>query len=350
MSAPRLYWQAPDCTLFCGDVLETLRMLPDRYVQMCVTSPPYYGLRDYGVDGQMGLEPTPDEYVANMVAVFREVKRVLRNDGTLWLNIGDSYAGSGKGPSKSLQSEASQNVRLLGSGDDKSDSNRGSRKYGHNDGKVPDGVKAKDLLGIPWLLAFALRADGWYLRSDIIWHKPNPMPESVTDRPTKSHEYLFLLAKSREYFYDTEASKEPCVTSGRTSGSTRRVSTHMPTHMGDSVPWTDVGQGRNRRDVWSINARPYRGAHFATFPTALVEPCIKAGSPAGGLVLDPFGGSGTVGHVARSLGRESVLIELNPAYCALAVARVGESAWPLVPLELSLSERPVRGLSDEVAA
>lgn len=324
MHLPRLYAQTDAVTLICGDVIESLGWLDDESVQMCVTSPPYYGLRDYGVAGQMGLEPTPDEYIASMVRVFAEVKRVLRPDGTLWLNIGDSYAGSGKGPSNSLSSDAAHMSKQTTS--------HGSLTSVVS-GKTWPGVKAKDLIGIPWMLAFALRADGWYLRSDIIWHKPNPMPESVTDRPTKAHEYLFLLAKSREYFYDMDATRIPVVnpTPVRKDQprdwqgtpllqANRGGRTQEPKKLG--AMGTNEG-GKNMRTVWSITPRPYKGAHFATFPTALVEPCIKAGSFVGSTVLDPFAGSGTVGEVATAFGRKSVLVDLNPAYCQLACDRLG---------------------------
>jgi DNA modification methylase len=266
-----------------GNCRQVLPTLPPESVQCCVTSPPYWGLRDYGVDGQLGLEPTPDEYVANMVAVFSEVARVLRDDGTLWLNLGDSYASGSKGS---------------GGPNEKQDSNAGSyydiRKFNH-------GLKPKDLCGIPWRVAFALQADGWYLRSDIIWHKPNPMPESVTDRPTKAHEYLFLLSKQERYFYDAEAIRED-----------------KSRHGGGQLGSPDF---RNKRTVWTIPSQPYSEAHFATFPEDLVKPCILAGSRLGDTILDPFSGSGTVGKVATEFGRRAVLIELNPSYIKLADTR-----------------------------
>ena len=313
-----------------GDVLDRLREMPDESVQCCVTSPPYWSLRDYGVDGQIGLEPTPAEYVAKMVAVFREVRRVLRDDGTLWLNLGDSYAASSNtGGTNSIQGSAKRMGAMT--------------SKGH---RIPDGLKPKDLVGIPWRVAFALQADGWYLRSDIIWSKPNPMPESVTDRPTKAHEYLFLLSKSERYHYDADAIKERGSTAtgnvtdldslaGRnydhradgltvgkgeahTSG-TRSGGNLSKAYAG--VDWTVVG--RNRRTVWTIPTEPFPGAHFAVMPTALVKPCILAGCPTGGTVLDPFTGSGTVAVVALENGCAFVGCELNPAYVDIAKKRVG---------------------------
>jgi DNA modification methylase len=345
-------------TVLHGDVRDKLRELPDESVHCVVTSPPYWGLRDYGtatweggdetcdhkperqkrndrplgafhggsdegngsreptykdtchdcgatrIDSQLGLEPTPEQYVENMVAVFREVRRVLRSDGTVWLNLGDSYAVNG-----------------------------GARDYGSTDGAVgrgdapggprraPSTLKPKDLVGIPWRVAFALQADGWYLRSDIIWSKPNPMPESVTDRPTKSHEYLFLLAKSARYYFDADAVRE-----GVSENTHSRGSGIGPKNAGIAF-----GQGiknnedfaaaingpvsaRNIRSVWTVATQPYPGAHFATFPPKLIEPCIKAGCPEGGTVLDPFAGSGTTGMVAQSLSRRAILIDLNVDY------------------------------------
>jgi DNA modification methylase len=275
-------------------------------MNMCVTSPPYWGLRDYGHEGQLGLESTPEQYVANMVEVFREVKRVLRDDGTLWLNIGDSYAGAGYS-------------NHSGTGGAKR-SDGGKQRHTLN-----TNLKHKDLVGIPWMLAFALRADGWYLRQDIIWHKPNPMPESVTDRCTKAHEYLFLLSKSERYYYDNEAMQEQAAQPDRKRmdriGGNKYV--EGVKHSDGSV-FTGANT-RNRRSVWTVNTRAYRGAHFATFPPALIEPCILAGCPKGGTVLDPFGGSGTTAEVALKNGRSVVLNELNPEYIKLAEARIAEA-------------------------
>ena len=294
-----------------GDVRTSLAQLADGSVNCVVTSPPYWGLRDYGHDGQIGLEQTPDEYVAEMVAVFREVRRVLADDGTLWLNLGDSYAGSGKGPAGNLG--AKHNERHL--------------EHKHS-AIVPDGLKPKDLVGIPWRVAFALQADGWWLRQDIIWHKPNPMPESVTDRCTKAHEYLFLLTKSAKYYFDNEAIKEDAKWS-----SDKRSGEGRLTYDGKRQGQNGTGQEafvritdkRNRRSVWTIPTKPFKGAHFAVMPEALVEPCILAGCPEGGIVLDPFFGSGTVGVVAQRLGRQWIGCELNPEYVKIAEQRITQT-------------------------
>jgi DNA modification methylase len=322
--------------IYQGDALEVLRTLKSESAHCCVTSPPYYGLRDYGVDGQIGLEPTPEEYITKLVVVFREVRRVLRSGGTLWLNIGDSYAAGG-----------------YGSGSDKCKqrTNTGSLMLGPK--KPPDGLKQKDLIGIPWMLAFALRADGWYLRQDIIWAKPNPMPESVTDRCTKSHEYIFLLSKSSHYYFDAAAIAEPVVestmkrlsqdvegqhgserTPGKTNGTMKAVApryggnkyTADPdifnrTKSGNSY---DYKPYRNKRDVWTISTQGYKEAHFATFPPKLVEPCILAGCPEGGTAIDPFFGSGTVGEVATYLGRDFVGIDINPRYIKISEVRTSQ--------------------------
>ena len=290
-----------------GDCLEVLKTLPDGCVNMCVTSPPYWGLRDYGVEGQLGLESTPDEYVAKMVEIFREVKRVLRDDGTLWLNLGDSFAGGKVGGNDGVPDEWQ----------------RPSRANKANIVKSGNGLKHKDLVGIPWRVAFALQADGWYLRSDIIWAKPNPMPESVTDRPTKAHEYMFLLSKSARYYYDAEAVKEQTVTkdtSIRDRDNTKLNNTPGRTVIGGLKE--NNYNNRNLRSVWTIATQPYSEAHFATFPEALVEPCIKAGCPDGGVVLDPFMGSGTVALVALKYQRKFLGIELNPEYIKMAEKRI----------------------------
>jgi len=288
-------------------------------VQCCVTSPPYWGLRDYGTTGQLGLEATPDQYVANMVAVFRAVWRVLRDDGTLWLNLGDSYAGN------------SNNTRGEGAGGGK------ERGKAMGFGTLPqkkdyDGIKPKDLVGIPWRVAFALQADGWYLRQDIIWHKPNPMPESVTDRCTKAHEYIFLLTKSARYYYDVEAVKEPSVSfDGNIVISTNKNIIGNMSERG--VTRTTEGlnlksqaektkETRNKRSVWTVTTKPFKGAHFATFPPDLIEPCILAGSAADTLVLDPFSGAGSTGVVAVQHGRRYVGIELNPEYLEMSRKRI----------------------------
>ncbi|MAH45793.1 hypothetical protein CMI37_08175 [Candidatus Pacearchaeota archaeon] len=286
------------------------RALPfdDGCAHTCVTSPPYFGLRDYGHDGQIGLDDSLDEYVRDLVQVFQDVRRVLRDDGTLWLNLGDSYASTTKGS---------------GGASAKQDSNAGSR-YSPRRVDLPDGVKPKDLMGIPWRVAFALQADGWYLRSDIIWHKTNPMPESVKDRPTKGHEYLFLLSKSERYFYDADAIKEPASQSkaGNKVRHCHDGTRWRADHLGASIPWVNGGQGRNKRSVWTVTTTSYKGAHFATYPPDLIEPCILAGSPDHGTVLDPFTGSGTTGAVAIKHGRRFIGTELNSDYGDLARERM----------------------------
>lgn len=294
-------------TVIHGDALTVLKTFPDELVDCCVTSPPYWGLRDYGVDGQLGLEKTPEEYVAKMVEIFREVKRALKKEGTLWLNLGDSYGGGNGG-----------NVTKS----EKQKSNFGTQIEPRR-GNMP-----KQLLGIPWRVAFALQADGWYLRSDIIWHKPNPMPESVTDRPTKSHEYLFLLAKSSKYYFDQEAVKEDGV--GTEYDKTKRKqgrmngSKYLTEGVGQEVIGANFGIGtetRNIRSVWVVPTQSYSGCHFATFPPKLIEPCILAGCPEGGIVLDPFIGSGTTAQVATLHRRNWIGIELNAEYIKLADKR-----------------------------
>lgn len=295
-----------------GDARQVLAALPDASAQCCVTSPPYFGLRDYGHAGQIGMEPTPDEYVAQMVAVFREVRRVLREDGTLWLNIGDSYAGGNTGGKwREGSARADGDVREDGH----------SRRNRNGNGAV-SGCKPKDLLGIPWRVAFALQSDGWWMRADIIWHKPNPMPESVTDRPTKAHEYVFLLTQAERYYYDAGAIAEEAT--GLPPGNVRPVSTAIEAHGRTRANLHSIGarDTRNARTVWPIATQPYRGAHFATMPPALAERCIKAGTKRGDMVLDPFGGAGTTGLVADRLGRDATLIELNPIYAALARERI----------------------------
>ena len=297
---------------------------------MCVTSPPYWGLRDYGHEGQLGLESTPEQYVANMVEVFREVKRVLRDDGTLWLNIGDSYASMTKGSGGTGKSGLRKDGRNEEKRKTSADLSNKRASYTTRYFSFNYDIKTKDLVGVPWMLAFALRADGWCLRQDIIWHKPNPMPESVTDRCTKAHEYLFLLSKSERYFYDNEAMQEQAT--GRDPGNKTHKYTEAYANSETEEHRTKAGlkgvgarETRNRRSVWTVNTRPYRGAHFATFPPALIEPCILAGCPKGGTVLDPFGGSGTTAEVALKNGRSVVLNELNPEYIKLAEARIADA-------------------------
>jgi DNA modification methylase len=319
-------------TFYTGDALAILKTMPSESVHCCVTSPAYWGLRDYGVEGQIGLEQTPEEYVNKLVNVFREVKRVLRNDGTLWLNLGDTYMGGGRGGDPEHNKEARQQC------------SKSKPSWKNIE------LKSKDLVGIPWMVAFALRADGWYLRQDIIWSKTNPMPESVTDRCTKSHEYIFLLSKSKKYYYDAAAISESVANStvkrlsqdlehqkgskrvqGKTNGNMKAVApryggnkyTNTPdvfnrTKSGNIYEYKDR---RNKRSVWTISTKPFKGAHFAVFPPDLVKPCILAGSPMGGVVLDPFGGSGTVAMVASELGRDSIYIDLNPQYTDMAKLR-----------------------------
>ena len=371
-----------DATLYLGDCRESLRTMPDRSVQCVVTSPPYYGLRDYGNAGQIGLETTPDEYVSALVGVFREVRRVLRDDGTVWLNLGDSYAA---GKAGRTDDGCSNSTSTLGPNRNGLPNNSGMGPVVYR--KPQPGFKSKDLIGIPWRVAFALQADGWYLRQDIIWHKPNPMPESVTDRCTKAHEYVFLLSKSARYFYDAEAVKE--VGAGRLDlGKMSRVGVRIGE---EKETWTKDGTfredaSRNRRSVWTIATQPYSGAHFATFPPKLIEPCILAGTPEKGCcphcgapwervvervdvegrkdpggvvgmadagmykgragnasfqttghqptctcpdhepipstVLDPFGGSGTTAAVALDHGRKGILCELSEEYAQLVPDRI----------------------------
>ena len=317
-----------------------MKTLPDRSVNCCVTSPPYFGLRDYGHEGQIGLEETPDAYVAKLVEVFREVKRLLRNDGTLWLNLGDSYAAQRGGTEMPAETIAggkggkSQNLEAYRgrgfspktiSGQESAESR--TNPVAHRNCRA-FGLKHKDLIGIPWRAAFALQADGWYLRQDIIWHKPNPMPESVTDRCTKAHEYIFLLSKSARYFYDYSAIFEASV-----CDRVRGPALHgdlVSTNGNSGLSRRPSSETRNRRSVWSIPTNSYKGAHFATFPPDLIRPCILAGCPTGGTVLDPFGGSGTTGQVAMEEGRKAILCELNPEYVQLINQRlngVTPSLW-----------------------
>lgn len=298
-----------------GDCRAVLKTLDDGSAHCCVTSPPYFGLRSYLRDGhpekekEIGIEQTPDEYVARMVEVFREVRRVLRDDGTLWLNLGDSYvANKGMG-----------NTGRHSSGD----------AWGGNgtDKRKASGLAAKQLIGIPWRVAFALQSDGWYLRQDIIWHKPNPMPESVRDRCTKAHEYIFMFSKRPKYYFDHAAMKEPAVSDHPSGNGFKRNARKSyqnadGTARGNDQQWQDVGGMRNRRSVWTVTTKPFKGAHFATFPPDLIEPCILAGCPQQGTVLDPFGGAGTTGLVADRLQRNAILIDLNDEYRPMAVSRL----------------------------
>lgn len=346
-------------TIMQGDVLEVLRDLPAGAFDCAITSPPYWGLRDYGVKGQMGLEKTPEEFIKKMVAVFAEVRRTLRDDGTLWLNIGDSYATNSRNGWQGKNSKVN-----------------GERQVPFANHKTGPGLKDKDLVGIPWMLAFALRADGWYLRQDIIWAKPNPMPESVSDRCTKSHEYVFLLSKKERYYYDCDAIREPLSQAsiarlsepnlmnqkgsdrvpGKHNGRMKAVgkAERVPTGWHQSATgWgklpeygltkgdgfagvsgnvrdDGVYQNRNKRSVWTVTTKPFKDAHFATFPEDLIIPMVRAGSRAKGIVLDPFMGAGTTGLVAKKLGREYVGIELNPDYVALADRRIKEIGTPFL--------------------
>ena len=341
-----------------GDCRETMRRWAEQGVkaQTCVTSPPYYGLRDYGHDGQIGLEETPEAYITAMVEVFRCVWDVLEDDGTLWLNIGDSYAGSGKG----------RNADGLHQEGGKQGTNKGTI-VGNLVATDAPNCKPKDLIGIPWMLAFALRADGWYLRQDIIWHKPNPMPESVQDRCTKAHEYIFLLSKSQKYYFDNETIAEPITDStairllqdidnqrgsdrvpNKTNGTMKAVGGKKFTADMGGGGTTFVGHSgytkadgtsslkatRNKRSVWTVTTKPYSGAHFATFPPDLIEPCILAGAPAGGVVLDPFMGSGTTAAVAVLNGRNYLGCELNPAYKELQDIRIRDAHLETAQMEL----------------
>lgn len=316
-------------TVFCGDALEVLKTMESDSVHTCITSPPYFNLRDYEHPGQIGRENNVDDYISKLVDVFREVRRILREDGTLWVNIGDSYAtSSGAQPPR--------NTRNI---------------CGHTEKKVPSGYKKKDLIGIPWMLAFALRADGWYLRQDIIWQKPNCMPESVKDRCTKSHEYIFLLSKSPQYYFDAEAISEPVADSTikrcqqdikNQAGSNRQpgrngrpMKAALPRFGGNKYGDSEAAENRtksgnaytlkpkrNKRSVWTVSTRAFKGAHFAVFPENLIWPCVLAGSPKGGVVLDPFTGSGTTGVVSKKLGRDFIGIEINPQYQEMASKRI----------------------------
>ena len=322
-------------TIINGNSLEVLKSLPDNSIDCCVTSPPYYALRDYGCDGQIGLEETPEKYIESLCDVFSEVRRVLTPQGTLWLNIGDSYNGNKVG-----NTEVVKNKKV-------SESNDFHKK-------LWGGAKPKDLIGIPWMLAFALRSQGWYLRQDIIWHKPNPMPESVTDRCTKSHEYIFLMSKSQKYYFDYEAIQEPCADQSRTNYACGNRTNGINKDRNDndfgerSKNWKPRTKNcqydgqkpnsfhlsrengepdkeyyvRNKRDVWSVNVKPCSEAHFATYPFELIKPCILAGCPENGIVLDPFMGSGTTAIVARSLNRNYLGVELNPEYIKIAHKRL----------------------------
>ena len=303
-------------TILFGDCRQTLKEF-DEKARCCVTSPPYYGLRDYGGENnQIGLEQSPEEYIQQLVEVFREVRNCLTDDGTLWLNMGDSYynykSGTGEYAKQSV-AKGRQDLPMR--------SPKRANKL--------KGFKDKELMGIPWMLAFALRADGWHLRQDIIWNKPNPMPESVRDRCTKSHEYIFLMTKQRDYYYDNEAIKEPVKkdwgTRDRTNGKYHNEGTGLQPHSGLTKSYTK----KNKRSVWTVNKKPYKGAHFATFPPELIKPCILAGSEKGDIILDPFIGSGTTAMVAKDLGRDYIGCELHEKYGNLIQKRIGEARGSL---------------------
>jgi site-specific DNA-methyltransferase (adenine-specific) len=351
--------------ILVGDCIDMMRTLPDQSVHTCVTSPPYFGLRDYGVEGQIGLEETPAEFIARLVAVFREVRRVLRDDGTIWVNMGDSYAGSwGAEGRTTSHGNTAYNASAM---QRNSITNHPKRARKTTSDPRGYGLKPKDLMGMPWRLAFALQDDGWYLRQDIIWHKPNPMPESTRDRCTKAHEYLFLLSKSRRYHCDMQAIREPAAESsearwsqdiesqagservpGKTNGPMKAVGgsrsnrdsfqregskreqtipgQNKGTHRPDREPSSWDLLTRNKRSVWTVSTHSFKGAHFATFPPDLIRPCILAGAPRCGVVLDPFGGAGTTSLVSMQEGRRSIICELNPDYASMARARI-DAAW-----------------------
>jgi len=303
-----------------GDCIKGMATLPDGCVHTCVTSPPYWGLRDYGHDDQIGAEKTPEAYVENIINVFREVKRVLRDDGTVWLNLGDSYARNGGGVESRMNS-----IDKMGVGQ-KATYLAGAMQTIN---KVPFGLKSKDLIGIPWRVAFALQADGWYLRQDIIWHKPNPMPESVTDRCTKAHEYIFLLAKSQRYYYDNDVIKEAATTAPAKrdkAGEGYQADYPHGDRFSEGERVWGADNKKNKRSVWTVTTKPFRGAHFATFPPDLIEPCVLAGCPEGGTVFDPFTGSGTTCVVALNNNRRFVGTELNPEYIKIATERISDEA------------------------
>lgn len=349
-------------TIHTGDCLDVLRTLPNESVHCCITSPPYYNLRDYGVEGQIGLETTPAEFIANLVAVFREVRRVLRDDGTCFVNMGDSYAGGGFGAAN----YPATNEKW------KQNTNKGTLSGKFKGYKGDDKIKPKDLMGMPWRLAFALQDDGWWLRQDIIWSKPNPMPESVTDRCTKSHEYIFMLSKSARYYYDSQVIREPMADSsidrldqdidkqvgsarvpGKRNGNMKAVGKkdkqrgHSRRHAGFNDRWDSMSgdeqaaNGRNKRSVWEVATQPFSEAHFATFPPKLIEPCILAGCPKDGVVLDPFFGAGTTGLVADRFQRNCIGIELNPAYVEIARNRLSEDAGMFSKIEQNVLNKTV---------
>lgn len=300
--------------LILGDALTELKLLPDQSVNCCITSPPYYGLRDYGVKGQLGLESTPEEYVENLKNIFQEINRVLKKDGTLWLNLGDSYYNyrTGKGQSliKQTVSKSLQNL---------------PQNCPRRSNKLTN-LKEKDLIGIPWRVAFALQNSGWYLRQDIIWHKPNPMPESVRDRCTKAHEYIFLFSKNSKYYFDINAIKEPAKCGHNGSSFISNYDFKTKPNLGKKIRPSQIKEffTRQKRSVWTVSTKPFKGAHFATFPFDLIEPCVLAGSRPNDIILDPFMGSGTTGFVAKKHNRDFIGIELNEAYLEIAKKRIND--------------------------
>ena len=295
-------------TFLQGDAVEVLKTIPENVVDCCITSPPYFGLRDYGVDGQIGLEPTMAEYIDKLVNVFSEVKRVLKPSGTLWLNLGDSYAGSG-GMGSDADKKAKRGMAII---------------KNYNRQRNVDGISPKNMLGVPFRVAFALQGSGWILRQDIVWYKPNPMPESVTDRCTKAHEYIFLLTKSKKYYYDYKTIQEPSIYPNDNRKSRVHANAKDLKRIGNKLQAGDTTYpNRNKRSVWTIPTKPYKGAHFATFPEELINPMILAGSPVNGIVLDPFMGAGTVALASRKKQRNFIGIELNPDYIELAKERLG---------------------------
>jgi DNA modification methylase len=318
-----------------GNCLDKLKDLPEQSVNTCITSPPYWGLRDYKEGEQLGLEETPEEFVNNLVEVFREVKRVLRDDGTVWLNLGDSYANQRSGEGADTLKNLNVNTHGYKNPTEKQEKTNKNFNKTLNYGNL----KPKNLVGIPWRVAFALQQDGWYVRQDIIWHKPNPMPESVTDRCTKAHEYIFLLSKQAKYYYDNEAIKEDCVGKDerKWSDTYDNVGSVVQGDTNADIKRTkryskDGSFKRNKRSVWTVTTKPFKGAHFATFPHDLIEPCVLAGCPEGGTVLDPFGGAGTTALVANNYNRNAILIELNQDYIDLATERLNKECGMFLDL------------------
>ncbi len=313
--------------IYVGDCRKTLKNLADQSVNTCVTSPPYFGLRDYGESDQLGLEETPEQFVENLVEVFKEVKRVLRDDGTVWLNLGDSYANQ-RGSGADILENLNVNTGRAYKKTPKQKQTHENFTHKFNYGVL----KRKELIGIPWRVAFALQSDGWYLRQDIIWHKPNPMPESVRDRCTKAHEYIFLLSKNKKYYFDNDAIKEDAkFPDGPSSPKSIKAVDGV---YSANLQKIGANPKRNKRSVWTVTTKPYKEAHFATFPMDLIEPCVLAGCPQGGTVLDPFGGSGTTAQVANALNRDAILCELNSDYVNLIKKRLGVERDMFIDVEV----------------